>query len=228
VIDDWATYRLGDFVPFTAEVYFRLLERMNEAFWPLHLLTLLLGAVDLGLALRGRGRLALALLVPVWVFVAAAFFMQRYAELNWAGGAVGWVVLGQAVLLAILAGSGFGLSVVDVGRRSPRMASMPVLPGAAVAALGLVVHPLIAPLTGQGWLQAETFGLHPDPTAVVTLGIALIVLRPLAAWLMALVPLLWLVASGLTLVALEVPWLWVPFAVVAMALWGLVRKGTGR
>jgi len=34
--------RLQDFIPFTAEVYFRLLERVGEAFWQQQLLTLAL------------------------------------------------------------------------------------------------------------------------------------------------------------------------------------------
>lgn len=46
-MNGWQTYRLEDFIPFTPEVYWRLLERINEAFWPLHVL-----AVAIGLAAR--------------------------------------------------------------------------------------------------------------------------------------------------------------------------------
>ena len=33
MIADWASYALADFIPFTAEVYARLVERVNEAGW---------------------------------------------------------------------------------------------------------------------------------------------------------------------------------------------------
>ena len=67
-MNEWTSYRLQDFIPFTAEVYFRLLERMRETFWPLHLLTLALGATTLVLALKHRPRLACLLLAPLWAF----------------------------------------------------------------------------------------------------------------------------------------------------------------
>lgn len=85
MIADWRTYSVADFVPFTAEVYVRLIERANTAQWPLHLLGLAAGAAALVLARRGRGRLGSALLAGAWAWVGAAFLMRGYAELSWAG-----------------------------------------------------------------------------------------------------------------------------------------------
>lgn len=81
-MNGWSSYALQDFIPFTADIYFRLLERMNETFWPLHLLTLLLGLAALWLAIKNRPRLACLIVAPLWGFVGVAFFIQRYAELN--------------------------------------------------------------------------------------------------------------------------------------------------
>ena len=38
MIASLTSYSLQDFIPFTAEVYLRMLERMNENDWPLHVL----------------------------------------------------------------------------------------------------------------------------------------------------------------------------------------------
>ncbi|MEA2118036.1 DUF6064 family protein [Halovibrio sp. HP20-50] len=217
-MNEWTSYRLQDFIPFTAEVYFRLLERIGETFWPLHLLTLALGAAALLLALKHRTRLACLLPAPLWAFVAVAFFFQRYAELNWAGGYVGNAFIAQAVLLALVALTGWGLD------KASRATNLPVAIGIAITLFGLIIMPLIAPLSGGSWYQAEVFGIHADPTAVTTLGLVLIMLRGFALWLAAIIPALWLVVSGLTLQVLDSSGAVVLLAVLAIVLVGLVWK----
>ncbi|QIB51804.1 DUF6064 family protein [Pseudomonas sp. OIL-1] len=217
-MNDWASYRLQDFIPFTADVYLRLLERMGETFWPLHLLTLALGAAALVLAFKGHTRLACLLPAPLWAFVAIAFFMQRYAELNWAGGYVGYAFIAQAVLLALIGLTGFGLDT------TPRRTSPPVVIGAAITLFGLVILPLMALLTGSSWYQAQVFGIHADPTAITTLGLALILLRSLALWIAAVIPALWMLVSGLTLQVLNTSGAGALFAILAIALLGVVWK----
>ncbi|TMU25599.1 MFS transporter permease [Halomonas sp. ATBC28] len=214
----WTSYQLQDFIPFTAEVYFRLLERMGETFWPLHLLTLALGAAALVLALQHRPRIACLLPAPLWAFVAVAFFFQRYAALNWAGGYVGYAFIAQSLLLVLMALTGWGMD------KASRRTSPPVVMGTAITLFGLIIMPLIAPLSGGTWYQAEVFGIHADPTAVTTLGLVLIMLRSFALWLAAIIPALWLVVSGLTLQVLESTGAAVLFAVLVIALVGLVWK----
>lgn len=214
----WTSYRLQDFIPFTAEVYFRLLERMGDTFWPLHLLTLALGAATLVLALRHRPQLACLLPAPLWAFVAVAFFFQRYAELNWAGGYVGYAFIAQAMLLIPMALTGRGVD------NAPRATNPPVAIGIAIALYGLIIMPLMAPLGGGSWYQAEVFGIHADPTAVTTLGLTLIMLRGFALWIAAIIPALWLVVSGLTLQVLGSAGATTLFAVLVIALVGVVWK----
>lgn len=74
-MNGWQTYRLEDFIPFTPEVYWRLLERINEAFWPLHVLAVAIGLAALLLALRGNRRTAG--LSSVW---------SRQRRINWKTG----------------------------------------------------------------------------------------------------------------------------------------------
>lgn len=212
------SYRLQDFIPFTAEVYFRLLERVGEAFWPLQLLTLTVGGVALLLAIKNRVRAVGLLLAPFWALVAVAFFIQRYAELNWAGGYIGYAFLAQAGLLALI-------PLMDTGISDPPQRKSPsVVAGAAIALFGLVGQPLIAPLSGSSWYQAEVFGAHPDPTAITTLGLALVALRGIRLWVIATIPVLWLLLSALTLLVLDLPRAIPLFVVLGGAVLGLVWK----
>ena len=217
-MNEWTSYKLQDFIPFTADVYFRLLERMGETFWPLHLLTLAMGAATLVLALKHRTRIACLLPAPLWAFVAVAFFFQRYAELNWAGGYVGYAFIAQAVLLGVMALTGWGMD------NAPRATSPPVVIGIAIALFGLIIMPLMATLSGGSWFQAEVFGIHADPTAVTTLGLVLIMLRGFALWIAVIIPALWLVVSGLTLQVLNATGAAVLFAVLVIAMVGVVWK----
>lgn len=216
-MNTWSNYTLQDFIPFTADIYFRLLERMGETFWPLHLLTLALGVAAVWLALKNRARLASVLIALVWGFVGFAFFIQRYAELNWAGGYIGYFFLAQTILLLLIALIGVGLD------SNPRKRPATVI-GVVIALVGLIGLPFIAPFTGGSWFQAEVFGIHADPTAITTLGLVLIMFRGWPLWLIAIIPALWMLVSGLTLLVLDATATIVLFTVLAIGLIGLVWK----
>ncbi len=215
-MNDWASYSLQNFIPFTENVYFRLMERMGETFWPLHLLTLALGAGAIALILKHHPRTACLLIAPVWVFVAVAFFIQRYGQLNWAGDYIGYAFLAQAVLLGLIPLLGRGLG-------KPRhWKSPPMVVGGTLVCFGLVVQPLLAPLGGDSWYQAQVFGIHPDPTAIASLGVVLLGLRSLAMWVAAVIPLFWILISALTLLALDAPGVTALFSVLVIGVLGLV------
>ena len=87
-MSDWQSYRLEDFIPFSPEVYFRLVERINEAWWPLQFLALGLGLAALAAAWRGRVRVALVLLAPAWAASGMAWTRTGAAPItSWAVGA---------------------------------------------------------------------------------------------------------------------------------------------
>lgn len=235
-LGDPASYSVADFVPFTAEVYFRLIERFGEMLWPWHGATLALGLAAVILAWRGRPRIACALLAVPWAWVGTAFLGQQYAQLNWAGNWFAGAFLVEAGILLLLAATGAGFdragAVPATGPASVRKYSIPRAGGQVLATIGLIAYPAIAPLAGFGALQAETFGIHPDPTAVATLGIALLVMRGAGLWLAVAIPALWCLVTGLTLQVLDAPWAAVPLAVAAAAIilagWKSVRRFTSR
>ena len=197
---DWTGYALADFIPFTAEVYFRMLERINEETWPLALATLAIGLGILLLCHRNRGVLGGTLLAAAWAWVGYRFLFAEYARLNWAGGYFGWAFQLQALALLAIA---WTRGLEDT---SPERAARGAWPGLAIAGIGLILYPLIAPLAGNPWSQAELFGIHPDPTAVVTLGVLAAFGRRARTWVAVPVPVLWCLASGLTLAVLAAPW----------------------
>jgi hypothetical protein len=92
-----------------------------------------------------------------------------------------------------------------------------------------IAYPLAAPLLGRPWQQAEVFGLAPDPTAIGTLGL-LLLLEPgperrlpgwlRATWLVALwaIPVAWCLITGLTLWTLHAPEAIIAPTLAALAL----------
>ena len=146
-MSEWWTYRLSDFLLFSPETYYRLIELYNAAIWPGQILAIAGGVATLVL-LRRRGalpgRLLAAILALAWLFVAWAYLYARYATINWAAPyfAMGFAV--QAVLL-ILSGTVFG-------RMSFRSTSSRAwLVGFGMGVFAVFAQPVIGPLVGRGW-----------------------------------------------------------------------------
>lgn len=161
---EWWTYRPSDFLMFAPRTWWRLFELHNAAAWPLQPL-LALGAVALWPALRHAGalRAALVLLALAWFGVAWFFLWQRFAPIHWAAQGYALAFGVQALVLLALArradlGPGCG------GWRHRTAQAL------LVAAL---LYPLVAPLSGRPWAQAEWVALAPDPTVVATLAVLL-------------------------------------------------------
>ena len=225
-MSEWWTYSLTSFLLFSARTYYRLFELTNADAWPLQIVTLAIGLAIIFLIVRGTawsGRAVAAMLAALWLFVAWAYMLERYDPINFAARyyAIGFVL--QAGLLlwtgAIRDGIRFDSSPLipaKAGIQSPthEPAVEPWVPafagtsgarwvGVALLVYALAIHPLIAPLSGRPWTQAEIFGLAPDPTVIATLGVLVAAARP--NWLLLILPLLWCIISGLTLWTMEQP-----------------------
>ncbi|MFC5459463.1 DUF6064 family protein [Massilia niabensis] len=201
-MSEWSTYSLSDLLMFSKATYFRLFELHNQALWPVQLAALSAGIVLLGCLLRGgdrAGRLVAVLLALAWIGVAWGYFAGRYATINTA-----------APYYAIAFAVQVGLLLWLASRRAAPRLTQPVGTLAklalGIALLALVVYPLLAPLGGRPWTQAELFGLAPDPTVAFTFG-ALLLWR--AGWMLWIVPLLWCAVTGATLTELGSRQAWV-------------------
>lgn len=195
MMGEWSSYAIRDFIPFTREIYLRLLERVSEAYWPLHTLMLVVALSLVFLTLTGRRCLTSLSLALVWGWVGYSFLLQFYADLNWAGYWFAWAFFVQALVLAII--------IVSVQDNHTTRAPLHWL-GLLIGATGLG-WPLLTWIGRDGWSQVEMIGIHPDPTAVFTLGLGLLMVSGWRLWLMATIPLLWCLISGLTLGVLDLP-----------------------
>lgn len=194
-MSEWWTYQLSDFLMFSPQIYWRLVERYNREVWPLQLLALASGCALLWLAIAqrpGTRRIAAMVLAGACLWTAWAFAWRRYAGINWAAEYLAMAFGVQAVLLLVAA-------VMDRGRNS--VPGNPVVArriGLIVAACGVLLYPLAGVPFGRPLAQAEVFGLMPDPTALTTLGFLFAAPMRYRAWL-AVIPALSFVAGMLTL-----------------------------
>lgn len=210
---DLPEYSLSDFLMFSPETYFRLYELHNAALWPAQLIAVAAAILLLVLAWKQRAAGGtLVLLAVAWGLIGWSFFYRLYAEIFLAAP---WFAYGFA-LEALL------LLPAALSRRSLPLSFRPAAFG--VLSFAVLVHPLIGPLFGRDWSGIEIFLLAPDPTAVGTLGV-LLMMRGSLRFLLAAVPLLWCVVSGLTYLAMGEHWgLATPLAaLVAIGL--MVRQG---
>lgn len=213
-MSEWWTYSLSDLLLFSPRVYDRLIALHNEAWWPLHVLLMAVGAALTVLAIAGpawaRARAVPLLLGAVWLWVAWAFLWHRYASINWAVTYLAPLFLVEAGLLLALAASPGGLRFVH-----PRGSAG--LLGIALIACTLVGYPALALLTGRGLTGAEVFGITADPTAAFTLAL-LAMARGLMARLVMIIPVLWCVVTGLTLWTMDAPDFFVAPVVAILAI----------
>jgi hypothetical protein len=226
---EWWTYRLSDFLMFSARTYHRLFELYNAEVWPAHAVALGLGLAMAVAARRVRTWAAPAvfgLLALAWCWVAWAFHWQRYATINWAAVWFAAAFAMQAVLFLVAAARAGGAAVVQAWP-SARVA---VKWGMALLLFALLAQPLVGVALGRPWREAEVFGIAPDPTVSATLGL-LLMLRPAlgrhaAAWSLWPVPLLWCAVSGATAWAMDAPDAWLMPAVAMLALVAARRAGS--
>lgn len=225
---EWSTYRPSDFLMFSPRIYWRLFESLNEAWWPAQLL--LVGAPLAWLAWRqrlvgehaGLARRGAALFLALcWWLVAWDFLRQRFAPINWAANSVAIAFALQGGMLLALAWTGCVPAEKPTARHRI---------GSGLVLWALLGHPWLAPVVGRPWLQAEVFGLAPDPTAIGTLGVLLLLeARTRAArWVLRalwLVPMLWCALSAVTLATMDSPQAWVMLAAMLLAVAGARRPG---
>ena len=230
----WWTYRLSDFLLFAPRTYYRLFELYNAELWPGPLIALALGLALLVVATHGRAWAAGAaclMLAAGWFWVAWAFHLQRYATINWAAT---WFAAAFAIQGALLLAGG---ALFGAGLRVRTARSWRRNVGLGLLLFALAVQPWLGVLSGRSWRQAEVFGMAPDPTALGTLGLLLLLRsagdtraasrRPAFARLLWPVPLLWCAVSGATLWTMHAADAWLMPCAALLAIFAASRAGAG-
>lgn len=200
MMSEWWTYGPRDLLQFSPQTYYRLFELYNNAWWPLHILALAFGVAVFVLGWRGgdrAGRAITVMLAMSWLWVAWGFHWQRYASINLAAEYFAWAFAAQGLLLLWLGAVQGRLTPTPVSRMQSRF-------GLGLLLFALFAVPLLAPLLGRSWTQAEVFGMAPDPTVLVTLGVLLLA-DPRHTYALYPIPVAWCLINGATLWAMEAP-----------------------
>jgi len=217
-MSEWWTYRLSDFLLFSADTYYRLFELYNESIWPAHLGVLIGSALWMYLLIRPKAwssKLLFISLGTAWLWIAWGYHLSHFATINWAAiyYAFGFAIEG---ILLILAG-GFGkASLISFDTNWASRV------GAGLIGLGLILQPLIGLLSGRPSTQAELFALAPDPTVIATLG--LLLLADQMRWLLLPIPITWCMISSATLWTMGTSASWITLCAAGLALFA-VRHG---
>lgn len=189
---EWASYRLSDFILFSATAYYRQFELYNQAIWPIHIVAILF-ALIIFYALWKKpawaGRTIGVLLAVSWLWVALAFLYYRFYQIHVVAD---WYALGFVLQAGLLAWYG----VVKNHFTHYIENRLCLIAGSGLLAIALVFYPFIAFISRRSWIQFEMFALAPDPTVLATLAIFLFYKIPVMLYL---IPIIWILVSGMTL-----------------------------
>jgi hypothetical protein len=192
-MSEWWTYTASNLLLFSPTTYYRLFELYNCEIWPGQILALLSGLTVL--ALLGRptpslSRIISAILAACWLWVGWAYLFTRYSSINWVATYFAAAFAVEALLLIVIGAAGGWLQL----RSDVRWVNWT---GTGLFFFALVIEPLVGPLVGRSWSQAEIFGIAPNPTVVATLGV-LILASNWSKWVLMVIPIMWYLVSGAT------------------------------
>lgn len=184
--------------PFSAERFFAVFARYNEAVWPMQMLlvTAAIVLVIVAVSAPRRSRLVMGSLAALWAYAALAYHAAFFAALTPAGYLFAALFLAEAAVLAW-----HGLRTRRLHLAVPLDATARVVGGALIL-YALVGYPALASLAGQQYPRVPTFGV-PCPTTIFTLGVLLWCLRPLP-WTVLVVPVAWSLIATVAAVAFGV------------------------
>ncbi|MEM7121688.1 MAG: DUF6064 family protein [Pseudomonadota bacterium] len=206
-------------LPFDADTLISLYGQVNRALWPAQLAVFVLAAALVALPFKPfaqAGRLAGLVLAGGWLTCGVVFHLGYFAPLNFAAPIYGWCFVAQALLLLwTLALRGNVWFLWD--------GSFYGWAGLILALVALLVAPLATGLFGDGLAAAELPGLMPDPTALFTLALLLLV-RARAPWHLIVLPCLWCLVAMATGWILEAPSLMILPAAGVLATLLLIAK----
>ncbi len=187
-------------LPFTADQFFDVFRRYNEAIWPAQWGLVALAIVAVALALRDESRASRwvsVLLAVLWFWMALVYHLAFFAAMNRIGVVFGIAFAVQGALFSWLAVRPHPTSF---RARSP----VARLVGAALIVYAIIIYPALGYHWGHRYPANPTFGV-PCPTTIFTLGLMMWASGSIPRRL-AIVPLAWAVvgtSAALSLAVLE-------------------------
>lgn len=197
-MDFLQSFSLRDLLIFSSESYFKIFEISNKAIWPFHIPLALLAFVALVLLYKRQRFASRSLFIwlgLVWAFVAYSYFGKFFSQISTYANYVSYAFWAEACLLFIYA-------FLDNNEASKFLKTTykkwQLISGGGLILYGLVIHPIVSLLIwNQSISRVEFFSIAPDPTAIATLGI--IILLPVKGYLLlTVVPCLWILFSIMT------------------------------
>jgi hypothetical protein len=178
-------------LPFTAEQFFAVFARYNEAVWPMPIALNAVALLSMALLFvpgAWASFMISLLLAALWAWMGIAYHIAFFTSINPAA----WL-LGMGFLLGSLAFAWHGIARPDLSFRF--VPGIRGISGAALFVFALVLYPVTGYFLGHRYPAAPTFGL-PCPTTIFTLGLLLFTASPLPKTVLV-VPLLWAAVGAL-------------------------------
>lgn len=173
-------------IPFTAEQFFEVMRRYNEAVWPAQWAAALLALVAIAVAWHGTtpraGRIVSGILALLWLWVGVAYHLLFFRAINPGATLFGALFIAQAALFAWM-----GVWQTHLAFR-PRP-DWTGLMGGLLLLYALVVYPVLGRAFGERYPALPTFGL-PCPTTIFTIGLLLWATRSIPRTVF-LIPIAW-------------------------------------
>ncbi len=192
----------------SAEDFFALIATYNVVYWPVHVVTFLLGVTAVFLALKKAAhsdRIISAILATLWLWAGLVFFISFFGPSTPTlfGIAVPgfWYASGALFVIQGIVFLYFGVvrSSIGYGFEGDSYA----IAGIAAIVYAMIVYPIIGYLTGHPFPGYPLFGSAPCPVTIFTVGMLLLTNRRMPQ-LVPIIPLIWGLAGILAVVVFTV------------------------
>jgi hypothetical protein len=158
-------------LPFSAEQFFGVFEKYNNAVWPAQIVLYVLAAAILYFVFKpnkNSSKIISAILAFFWLWMGVVYHWVFFSPINPAAKLFALLFIAQGALFAYIAFSGKVTFSFTKNWRSYL--------GLFFAIFGPVIYPIIGYFLNHKFPSSPTFGL-PCPTTIFTLGILLMATR---------------------------------------------------
>lgn len=207
----------------SGEEFFALLETYNVVYWPVHVVTFLLGVTAVVLALKkatGFDRIISGILASLWLWSGVIFlivFFGPSTPMIFGITVPGfWYAAGALFIIQSIVFLYFGVIRRSIAYGSDGNPYATV--GLVAIAYAMIVYPIIGYITGHPIPGYPLFGSAPCPVTIFTVGMLLLTNRRMPR-LVPIIPLIWGLMGILAVVVFSV---WADVGLFAAGILGFL------